>query len=184
MSSLPYPRLYVGETAKVFKYKNPYLSVYRLYKDNIREFIDYYSTQQVSARPLVVEDIYYLPEYCQTDLLKFVEETRLKVVLLASYDNIIPALLSRMAYVYKEERIVKTSFLSPSEGRKEMFDNTYRESDEDDDEKEQEHQSEIIKKKLTLSPMMYYNDSLIASLPNKQKLINLLESDYVSEFSQ
>ena len=184
MGSLPYPRLYVGETAKVFKYKNPYLPVYQLYKDNIREFIEYYSTQQISARPLVIEDIYYLPESCQTDLLKFVEETQLKVVLLSSYDNIIPALLSRMAYVYKEERIIKTSFLSPSEARKEMFNSTYKDAEEDDDDKEQEHQTEIVKRKLKLSPMMYYNDSLIASLPNKQKLLNLLESDYVSEFSQ
>lgn len=58
-----------------------------------------------SERPLVLSDLSRLRSQ-QSILLKFVEETTLPLILLASKDNITSALLSRMKRVVKTSEVV------------------------------------------------------------------------------
>lgn len=186
-----YPRLYIGvNTIRIFKNnmrkKYPYIPVNMITKDNLAELLDYYTLQQSTPYPLILEDLYYQPQSIQTDLLKFIEDSPLRIVLLSSYDNIIPALLSRMSLIYKDpncEEIIRSEFLNPSDGRMSIYSKDKSEEDNDEECIEEyddtEHQSEIMKRIIQYSPMVYYHNGLVNHQVGKSKLLQLLESDYV-----
>ena len=51
--------------------------------EEVREFVAYYTSIKVLDRPLVVEDLAFLPATSEGYLLKFVEETPLDLILLS-----------------------------------------------------------------------------------------------------
>lgn len=160
-----YPRLYIGKAAQELK-KRMNLRVIQVTKESIADFLDYYTNIPKMDSPLVIEDIYYLPAYCQSDLLKFIEDSNLKIILLSSEDNIIPTILSRMSLVYKLPEQIDSEFLPASQARKEL--------DEIDSDT---FYLNYVKKQRALSPITYYNDTLLQGKSNKKKLLQLLESE-------
>ena len=112
-----FPALIVGDAVVDFKkeFNGPIVSV----KDiaELKEVIAYYSGISQLDRILVIEDISFLGKDVNTSLLKFVEETKLDLVLLSKFDKMDEVLLSRIKKVvkyYKEP--TESKFLKCSEG--------------------------------------------------------------------
>ena len=157
-----YPRLYIGRAAQDLKSKCPF-PINQVYKDTLSEFISYYTTIQTMAFPLVIEDIAILNPTQQSILLKFVEDSPLKIILLSSEDNVISTILSRMSLVYKYPDKIKSNFDSPLHAQEELSrldTNTLPQT--------------YIRKEMEISPMAYYYDQLLENKSCKQKLLRLL----------
>ena len=75
-----YPRLYIGRAAQEFK-KRMNLRIIQLTKETMPDFLDYYTNIPKMETPLVIEDLAYLPIYVQSELLKFIEESQIKIIL-------------------------------------------------------------------------------------------------------
>ncbi len=157
-----YPRLYIGRAAKELK-KRVSFQIYQVDNSSIAEFTIYYSTIQNLKTPLVIEDISYLSEEKQAILLKFVEDSSLKIILLATEDNILPTILSRMSLVYKIKEDVSSMFLPALEAQEEL-----------DKIDVDTHYLNYVRKEMEKSPESYYYDSLLKNKPNKNKLLQLI----------
>lgn len=157
-----YPRLYIGKAALEAK-KCFTFPVYQVTKESLSEFISYYSSIHTMKHPLVIEDISYLPYDSQSNLLKFIEDSPLNIILLSSEDLIISTILSRMSLIYKYREDIDSHFLSPSQA-----------IDEIDKIDKDSYYTTYIKKIAELSPIEYYYDKLIGDKPNKQKLLQII----------
>jgi hypothetical protein len=157
-----YPRLYIGKASLELK-KRVSFPIYQVTDDTIKDFLAYYATIFKMDHPLVIEDLSYLRFESQSFLLKFLEDSSLNIILLASEDNIIPTILSRMSLVYKLTDRVMSQFLSSIQAYEEL-------SDIDQDT----HYFTYLKKQMQLSPITYYYDVLLSNHSNKQKLVQFL----------
>lgn len=157
-----YPRLYIGKAAQELK-KRVSFPVYSITKENIVEMISFYSTIPNLNNPLVLEDITYLSLNEQGMLLKFIEDSQLKIILLASEDNVIPTILSRMSLVYKIKDKITSLFLSYKQGKEEL-DNIDKDT----------FYLDYIKKQRMVSPISFYYDNYIGNKRNKDKLLQLI----------
>jgi hypothetical protein len=157
-----YPRLYIGKAAQELK-KRCTFPVYQITKETLSEFIAYYSTIPSMKNPLVIEDIAYLPFDAQSNLLKFIEDSKLKIILLSSEDQIISTILFRMSLVYKIKENVSSQFLTVKQAQEEL-----------DDIDQDTYYLTYIKKEMQLSPISYYYDQYLKNKSNKQKLLQLI----------
>ena len=65
----------------------------------------------------------FLNEQCEGTLLKFIEETPLRVIMLSVYDKVSNVMLSRVKQVIKYQKdTVSSEFLSVSSGYKKLED--------------------------------------------------------------
>lgn len=117
MLSGRFPKIIVGDAVLDFKkeYNGPIVQVTSI--PELKEVIAYYTGIEQLERILVIEDISFLGNDANAALLKFVEETKLKLVLLSRYDKLDEVLLSRVRHFikyYKEE--TESKFLRCSEG--------------------------------------------------------------------
>lgn len=161
-----YPRLYIGrEYIRVLKSKVTF-PINHVSKEDLSDFISYYSSISSMKYPLVIEDISDYDIIRQSILLKFVEDSSLKIILLASEDNILSTILSRMSLVYKQkEEIRNSSFGDP------LNDDILKELSKIDPDSDR---MTYIKKQIQLSPIAYYYDVLLENKANKLKIIRLL----------
>lgn len=92
------PLLLIGGARTIFKsmYTGNILNIYNV--ESTRDLIQELSGIDLE-KPLVIDDLSLL--YRDTILLKFLEETNLKLILLASKDNLSSTLLSRMKIIKK-----------------------------------------------------------------------------------
>lgn len=157
-----YPRLYIGKAAQELK-KRISFPVYSITKENIVEMISFYSTIPNLKNPLVLEDLTYLSLNEQGMLLKFIEDSQLKIILLASEDNVIPTILSRMSLVYKIKDKITSLFLSYTQGKEEL-----------DSIDKDTFYLDCIKKQREVSPISFYYDNYIGNKRNKDKLLQLI----------
>jgi hypothetical protein len=157
-----YPRLYIGKAAQELK-KRVQFPVYQITKETLTEFISYYSTIPSMKFPLVIEDLAYLPFDSQSNLLKFIEDSKLNIILLSSEDQILSTILSRMSLVYKIKEQVTSVFNTPRQAQEEL--------DKIDTDT---YYLTYVKKQMQLSPISYYYDQYIGNKPNKQKLLQLI----------
>ena len=157
-----YPRLYIGRASQELKSKAPF-PINQVYKDTLRDFVSYYTTVPSMKFPLIIEDVSSLSQEDQSLLLKFVEDSSLKIILLASEDNIIPTILSRMSLVYKIPDKVRSRFDTPLNAQVEL-------AKLDPDINRQTY----IRKQIELSPQLYYYDRLLEQKSNRVKLLRLL----------
>lgn len=162
--STGYPRLYIGRAAYELK-RRVNLPVHQVSKETLDDFISYYSSFNSIKDPLVIEDLAYLPIEAQASMLKFIEDSKLNIILLSSEDNIIQTVLSRMSLIYKIKEKVFSQFIPSSQAEEELdlidhdtFYLTY------------------VKKQMSLSPITYYYDCMLNGQgKNKNKLLQLLE---------
>ena len=156
------PRLYIGKAAQELK-KRIQFPVYQVTKETLSEFIEYYSTIPVMKFPLVIEDLAYLPVDSQSNLLKFIEDSKLNIILLSSEDQIITTILSRMSLVYKIKEKVVSDFNSPRQAQEEL-----------DKIDQDTYYLTYVKKQMQLSPISYYYDQYVGNKPNKNKLLQII----------
>ena len=118
--------------------------------------------------PVVIGDLSFFDADDLFFLLKFIEETKLKIVLLSKFDNVSPIVLSRMKSVVK------------------YVDNVDAYGSTEDLLKAREHMEmkivpntslyDKVRLQKSLSPILYRNDKQYKRQPNLQKLLSIIES--------
>ena len=102
------PCLLIGKYVTEFKkvYKDTIERVYTL--DDVRNLIDSYDgVSSVNSKFLVLDGIGYLSHVGQNSLLKFIEESKLPIIILSYGDKISPIIMSRMKIIVKRWDVVK-----------------------------------------------------------------------------
>lgn len=173
-----FPKLFIGDSAIAFK---NYLKKHKLNYDinyivdeyELKSFIDEYSNYKNYKLPVIISDISYLNKKAQSLLLKFMEDTSLNLILLASRDNILDTIISRTKEFRKYYISSKNiNYVEVNKARsllKEELSNTGDVSFDD---------------KLLMcnkyNPVLAYSNSLVKrySQNEQDKLVSLLEFNY------
>lgn len=117
------PCLMIGAYVNSFK-QNFDGTIERAYTlDNVRHIIEEYEgIERVNSGVLVIEGVGYLSAIGQNSLLKFIEESKLPIVLLSYSDQVIDTIRSRMKIVVKRWYPVKSlDFQRVSDAQKTML---------------------------------------------------------------
>lgn len=161
-----YPLLIMGDAVTDFK---------KIYSDKIntadnmeemRELIAYYTSISYLDRPLVIEDISLFAKNGEGVLLKFVEETKLKLILLSRFDKVSNVLLSRIKMVvkyYKEP--VTSQFMTVSSGYQALQQSVEPSS----------HYYDKVRYMGKLSPKQIYLEKNIRQRRNKEKIMSFVD---------
>lgn len=173
-----FPKLFCGSAATAFKNylkKNHYNYEinYITDRDDLLNFIETYSHYKNYTLPVIISDISFLKKKDQSLLLKFMDDTNLNIVLLASRDNILDTIISRVREFrkfYSDNRGNRAGFINVSKAR-EMFNNEYGQFSDDTS---YEDKLLVYNK---YNPMLAYNNNLVKSYRknDQSKLLNLLE---------
>lgn len=118
-----YPRLIIGDAVTEFKrtYNGKIEQVQSI--PELKDLISYYTGIRHLDRELVIEDISFLGVEANSVLLKFVEESPLRIILLSRYDKVDKVLLSRIKDVQKYYTQSTTSmFLNCKDGNERIQD--------------------------------------------------------------
>lgn len=102
------PCLMIGMYVQEFKkqYKDVIERVYNI--DNVRDLIDSYEgVTRVNSKFLVLDGVGYLSATGQNSLLKFIEESKVPIILLSYRDKVSPIIMSRMKVIVKRCSKVK-----------------------------------------------------------------------------
>lgn len=173
-----FPKLFCGSAATAFKNylkKNHYNYEinYITDRDDLLNFIETYSHYKNYTLPVIISDISFLKKKDQSLLLKFMDDTNLNIILLASRDNILDTIISRVREFrkfYSDNRGNRAGFINVSKAR-EMFNNEYGQFSDDTS---YEDKLLVYNK---YNPMLAYNNDLVKSYRknDQNKLLNLLE---------
>ena len=173
-----FPKLFCGSAAIAFKnYLNKnhynYEINYITDRDDLLNFIETYSHYKNYTLPVIISDISFLKKKDQSLLLKFMDDTNLNIILLASRDNILDTIISRVREFrkfYSDNRGNRAGFINVSKAR-EMFNNEYGQFSDDTS---YEDKLLVYNK---YNPMLAYNNNLVKSYRknDQNKLLNLLE---------
>lgn len=162
-----FPALIIGGAVVDFKknYSGPIARATT--PDELRDLVSYYTSMTDIGRILVVEDISFLSNpSLEGLLLKFVEESKIPLVLLSTYDKVSPILLSRCKEVikYYQEKTY-SEFLSVSQGSQRISEVLSPDS----------HYYDRVRYYSKLSPKLYFLDKNVTSNRVKQKLLQFLD---------
>lgn len=161
-----YPRIYLGQrTVREFKNRVSFPIYQVVTNEELVSFIEKFTGIGYRDIPVIIEDVGYLSRSEQSVLLKFVEESPLKLVLLSSIDAIIPTIISRMSLVYKVSSPVKSNFLSIKKGESRISERL----------SENTHFFDKCRVQGEECPIGYYYASVIPS--NRQRIYGVLEVD-------
>ena len=173
-----FPKLFCGSAAIAFKNylkKNHYSYEinYITDRDDLLNFIETYSHYKNYTLPVIISDISFLKKKDQSLLLKFMDDTNLNIILLASRDNILDTIISRVREFrkfYSDNRGNRAGFINVSKAR-EMFNNEYGQFSDDTS---YEDKLLVYNK---YNPILAYNNNLVKSYRknDQNKLLNLLE---------
>lgn len=160
------PLLIVGEARllfiKAWKYKINRVSNTK----ELRELADYYSSIK-DTKPLVIDDLSLIQQGSLKLLLKLVEESKIPIILLSSFDNIDKILLSRIKTYIRFDEPIKSDFLSLSDFYDVLSNKDFKDSKQSD--------------KLTFyrdkCPMYLELDYYINTSSNKNKLLSILSGE-------
>lgn len=160
-----YPILIIGSYVNDFK-KSIKIPMYHVENLNdVKDFVSYYSGIKYLDRPVVLEDISFLNKQVEGQLLKFIEETSLKVIVLSYYDKNSLIFLSRFKTVVKAMKDKTTSlFLTMKQG--------YSKIEQATVENTPYYQRVALQGKN--SPELYYYDKLLRYNRNYEKIIDIL----------
>lgn len=173
-----FPKLFIGAAAQSFKsflkknscdYEINYVTSY----EDLEELISVFSGYKNYSLPVIISDISFLNKKAQSLLLKFMDDSNLKLILLASRDNILDTIISRVKefrkfYIFNNKN--KASFIELSKAR-EMLSNDVGKFDEDTSYEDKL----LITSKY--NPMLSYDNELVKrfSFADRNKLLNLIE---------
>lgn len=127
--------------------------------ENTRELIQELSGISLE-KPLVIDDISLL--YRSTILLKFIEESKLKLILLASKDNLSSTLLSRIKTIkkYPDESNVSFNLISIKDAEKHI-------------KSEELNQDDTINYLATTCPELIVLNKKLRYIKNKDKILDI-----------
>lgn len=127
--------------------------------ENSRELIQELSGISLE-KPLVIDDISLL--YRSTILLKFIEESKLKLILLASKDNLSSTLLSRIKTIkkYPDESNISFNLTSIKDAEKHI-------------KSEELNQDDTINYLATACPELIVLNKKLRYIKNKDKILDI-----------
>lgn len=168
-----FPKLFIGSAAKAFEYfikRNGYDYVinYITSRDELIALIDTYSKYKNYSQPVIISDISFLSHADQSLLLKFMEDTNVNIILLASRDNILGTIISRVKEFRKYYSELKNiSFMKCAKAREVSHEELSDDLSNDD--------KLLIYSKY--NPVLGYVDSLVRrfSTNDRDRITNLLE---------
>lgn len=161
-----YPMIIVGARYRELKASTS-LPIRRVTsKEELLDLISSYVGVSTLETPLLIEDMAFLSPQAHQQLLKFMEESKLKIVLLSTYDVFMDTILSRCK-VFIKSALEKTvsEMQSPRKGR-ERIDNQLSQDT---------HPLDRVRYQGKISPLVYYNDHAVPARPNRRKILDLLE---------
>lgn len=159
------PAVIMGDGVKEFMsiYKKQIRAVRTA--DDLRELLAYYHSISVTEYPLVIEDISFVPRTAHPSLLKFLEETKLDVILLSTFDVFDSVILSRIKTIIKyRSQATKSEFLPVSVGQERINEELEQDTSEFD----------RMQRVVRYSPLIYYYDKKLAEVYNKKKILQIL----------
>lgn len=161
-----YPLLIMGDAVTDFKknYKGPIITIQDM--DSLRDFISYYGSINYLDRPIVLEDLSFLPQGSEGYLLKFVEESKLDLILISRFDRVSPVLLSRIKNVqkyYKDK--IESQFLSASKGSNLIEDTLSKDS----------HYYDKVRYMGKYAPKLIFLEKKIRVTRNKNKIMSFMD---------
>lgn len=174
-----FPKLFIGTAAEAFrkylkKHNYSYEINYIQSKDDLIDLINRFSNYKNYKLPVIISDISFLSCKDQSLLLKFIEDSKLNIILLASRDNILNTIISRVKefrkyYVFNNGD--KVGFININKAREMLLNDSEYISFDDlslDDK-------QLIYNKY--NPALSYDDSLVKKYrsSDKKKLLSLLE---------
>lgn len=184
MTAKLFPKLFVGDAAVSFKRylkKNSYNYTINSIqsRDDLIELIERFSRYSSYTLPVIFDDISFLSHRDQSILLKFMDDTDLKLVLLASRDNILSTIISRV----REFRKFYVSLSGDRAGciqigkARDMYNNDHHNDDTDDNDSGLSVEDRL-KEYNKYNPLLSYDDKLVEkfSMSDRFKLLNLLEN--------
>lgn len=173
-----FPKLFIGDACKAFKtqlkksnYKYEINDVTN--RDELLAFIELYSSYKNYTLPVIISDLSFFNKRDQSLFLKFMDDTDLNLILLASRDNILDTIISRVREFrkfYTGNINSKVSFISPGKAREIMSSEASETGDDISDEDRM-----LMRNKY--NPVLSYDESLVKQFRQsyKDKLLNLLE---------
>lgn len=174
-----FPKLFIGDAAKAFtqyikKHGYDYSINYISSREDLISLIELYSNYKNYSLPVIINDISFLKKKDQSLLLKFMDDTNLNIILLASRDNILDTIISRVKEFrkfYTADKGNRAGFINISRAR-EMLNNDLKEIDESDSSYDDRM---IFRNKY--NPLLSYDDSLVSKFGfnDKNRLLSLLE---------
>lgn len=174
-----FPKLFIGDAAKAFvqyikKHGYDYSINYISSREDLISLIELYSNYKNYSLPVIINDISFLKKKDQSLLLKFMDDTNLNIILLASRDNILDTIISRVKEFrkfYTADKGNRAGFINISRAR-EMLNNDLKEIDESDSSYDDRM---IFRNKY--NPLLSYDDSLVSrfGFNDKNRLLSLLE---------
>lgn len=173
-----FPKLFIGAASVSFqnyikKHSYDYKINYIASREDLISLIGLYSCYKNYTLPVIISDISYLNKADQSLLLKFMDDTNLNIILLASRDNILDTIISRVKEFrkfYVNDRSSRAGFISISKAR-EILTNEHGIFDDDmsyDDKLMIYNQ---------YNPMIAYDNDLVKSHRkyDQNRLLSLLE---------
>ena len=172
-----FPKLFIGAAAVGFNQflkKNGYNYTinYITDRDDLIQFIETYSAYKNYTLPVIVSDISFLNKKDQSLLLKFIDDSNLNIIMLASRDNILDTIVSRVKELrkfYVQDRGNRAGFIDVSKARSMCNNDNGVVEDISEDDKMMMYNK--------YNPALSYDDSLVKrySQNDRCKLLNLLE---------
>lgn len=173
-----FPKLFIADASKAFisylkKHGYDYPINYISTREDLIDLIDQFSAYSNYNLPVIISDISFLNHKDQSLLLKFIEDSKLNVILLASRDNILNTIISRVKEFrkfYNRNNVLQTGFVSINKAR-DMFTNDAVSFEEDTS---LEDRLCVYNK---YNPLLAYNDRLVMKYGynDRKKLLNLIE---------
>lgn len=169
-----FPKLFIADAMRAFlrqiessgcEYSMNYISS----REELIQFIDLFSSYKNYKIPVVISDISFLNKKDQSLLLKFMDDTDLHIVLLASRDNVLDTIISRVKEFRKYySKCSQIGFIAPAKAREALYSNNDLEDISYDDRL-------ILNNKY--NPVISYDDYLVRPYSNgdKNRLLSLLE---------
>ena len=172
-----FPKLFIGDAAKSFisylKKNNYNYQVNSITsRDELISFIELYSSYINYSLPVIISDISLLSKRDQSLLLKFIDDTKLNIILLASRDNILDTIISRVKEFrkfYTKAPSDKSGFIQPGKAREMISNDSSIDEDVSYDDK--------LIAYSRYNPVLSYDDFLVKSFrsSDKNRLLNILE---------
>ena len=157
--------LYIGEQSVLFRKENKYPMSRVSSVSELREIVTYYEGITFLDRPVILEDLSFITGDYESVLLKFLEETKLSIILLAMYDTFSATLLSRVSGIHKE---LKGSTHSEFLGLKQGFQRL-----EDLMPEGIQYYSKVAMMS-QYSPLLYATEQRLKGIRNQEKIIRIL----------
>lgn len=172
-----FPKLFIGAAKTGFeqyikKYNYNYSINYIVDKDDLINLIEQFSNYKNYKLPVIISDISFLSHKDQSLLLKFIDDTNLNIVLLASRDNILDTIISRVKefrkfYINKNSN--RAGFINVSKAREALSNENIDLTDLSYDDKL------LIYNKY--NPILAYDDLSVKNYNqnDRKKLLSILE---------